>query len=216
MMKLQKLSEGEYRNSQVSRGPPLPHAVQWCDGTKKFHSGSGILLRKMPFVRINRHLPLLPPRILTHPRRRVCLAALRQLRPGNSACAAGLLDQLILPNCTEMMLEEEFAGETLAQDGSPAARIDGSSINHLPVTRGITNAVAMKNSCTFSGSQPLVAPGDPCVCVCVSIILRSARRPEQSPIYYREFGLSSTQLTLYKICRDDCTFECEEKKFESG
>jgi len=60
-----------------------------------------------------------------------------------------------------MMLEGEFAGETLAQDGPPAARIHGSSIDHLPVTRGITKAVAMKNSCTSSGPQLLVATGDP-------------------------------------------------------
>ena len=49
------------------------------------------------------------------------------------------------------MLEGEFSGETLAQGGSPAARIHVSSIDHLPVTREITKAVAMQNSCTFSG-----------------------------------------------------------------
>ena len=38
-----------------------------------------------------------------------------------------------------------------------------------------------------------------CVCVCVSIILRSARWPEESAIYYSACGLSSTQLILYMI-----------------
>ena len=90
--------------------------------------------------------PTSPP-----PRRRVCLAALRELRLGRTTCSVGLLDYLILPRCTEMMLIGEFTGETLTQHGSPAAKIHPSSINHLPVTRGITKAVVMEGSCTFSG-----------------------------------------------------------------
>ena len=35
-----------------------------------------------------------------------------------------------------------------------------------------------------------------CVCVCLSIILRSARRPEESAIYYSAYGMSSTQLIV--------------------
>ena len=93
-----------------------------------------------------------PPQTPTPPpRRRVCLATLRELRLDNAAYAAGLLDQLILPKCTEMMLEVKPTGETLTQRGLPAVRIHPSSIDHLPVTGGITKAVMIQNSCTFSG-----------------------------------------------------------------
>ena len=40
------------------------------------------------------------------------------------------------------------------------------------------------------------------MCVCVSIILHSARWPEESTIYYSAYGLSSTQLKLYMIYRE--------------
>ena len=85
------------------------------------------------------------------PRRRVCLAALRELRLDNTAYTTGLLDQLILPKCTEIMLEVKPTGETPTQRGSSAAKIHPSSIDHLPVTRGITKAVVIQNSCNFSG-----------------------------------------------------------------
>ena len=35
--------------------------------------------------------------------------------------------------------------------------------------------------------------------MCISIILHSARRPEESAIYYSAYGMSSTQLNLYMI-----------------
>jgi len=85
------------------------------------------------------------------PHRRVCLAALQELKLNQTACATGLLDHLILPKCTEMVLKGEFTGATLDSYGSHAARIHPSSIDHIAVTRGITKAVAMPNSCTFSG-----------------------------------------------------------------
>jgi hypothetical protein len=50
-----------------------------------------------------------------------------------------------------MILKGHFTGEEFDPYGSPAARIHPSSIDHLPVTRGITKAVAMPNSCTLSG-----------------------------------------------------------------
>lgn len=89
---------------------------------------------------------------LTHPpRRRVCLPALKELRLNQSACVTGLLDHLILPKCTEMVLKGQFSGKILDEHGEPAARIHPSSIDYLPVTRGITKAVAMPLSCTLSG-----------------------------------------------------------------
>jgi len=50
-----------------------------------------------------------------------------------------------------------------------------------------------------------------CVCVCFSIILRSAWWPEESAIYYSAYGMSSTQLKLYMICLDGALL-CKEKR----
>ena len=50
------------------------------------------------------------------------------------------------------------------------------------------------------------------MCVCVSIILRSARWPEESAIYYSAYGLSSTQLKLYMILPCRLAFCVEEKR----
>ena len=91
------------------------------------------------------HLPIPPPR------KRVRLAVLEELRLDQTASASGLLDHLILPNCAEMILKGRFTGEEFDQYGSPAARIHPSSIDHLPIMRGITKAVATPNSCIFSG-----------------------------------------------------------------
>ena len=85
------------------------------------------------------------------PRRRVCLPALKELRLNQSACVTGLLDHLILPKCTEMVLKGQFSGKILDEHGEPAARIHPPSIDYLPVTRGITKVVAMPLSCTLSG-----------------------------------------------------------------
>jgi len=90
-------------------------------------------------------IPIAPPD------RRVCLAALKELRLDQTACTTGLLDHLILPMCTEMILKGYFTGATFDSYGSHAARIHPSSIDHLAVTRGITKVVAMPNSCNFSG-----------------------------------------------------------------
>lgn len=49
------------------------------------------------------------------------------------------------------MLKGLFTGIKFDDHGSPAARIHPSSIDHLPITRGITKAVATPNSCIFSG-----------------------------------------------------------------
>jgi hypothetical protein len=84
------------------------------------------------------------------PFRRICLPALKELRLDRSACSTGLLDHLILPECTLMILEGEFTGATVVSDDH-APHIHPSSIDHLSVTRGITKAVAMPNSCVFSG-----------------------------------------------------------------
>jgi len=90
------------------------------------------------------------PQTPTPPRRRIYLAALREPRIDERACTTGLLDHLILPRCTEMMLKGEFTGETLTRQGSPAAQIRPSSIDYPPVKRGITKAAVIQGSCTFS------------------------------------------------------------------
>ena len=96
-------------------------------------------------------LPYLSQPFAAPPWKRVRLAALRELRLDQTACVSGLLDHLALPRCTEMMLKGQFTGETSDYYGFPAARIHPSSIDRLPVTRGITKAVAMPNSCILSG-----------------------------------------------------------------
>jgi len=96
-------------------------------------------------------LSYVSPSPIAPPRKRVRLAALKKLRLDETASISGLLDHLTLPKCAEMVLNGLFTGEKTDSYGSPAARIHPSSIDHLPVTRGITKAVAMPNSCVFSG-----------------------------------------------------------------
>ena len=88
------------------------------------------------------------PQPPTAPHRRTCLATLRELDFDHTACTTGLLDH---PKCTVMTLNGEFTGATLDHYGFHAAHIHPSSIDHLPVMRGITKAVAMPSSCVFSG-----------------------------------------------------------------
>jgi len=85
------------------------------------------------------------------PRKRIRLAALKELRFDQTASTSGLLDHLVLPKCTELMLKGQFTGEILNQYGSPAARIHPSSVDHISAMRGITKATAMPNSCILSG-----------------------------------------------------------------
>jgi len=103
----------------------------------------------LEFVEIHLTYTQEPP--IAPPRKRVRLDALKELRLDQTASTSGLIDHLILPQCIEMALKGQFTGEVLDQSGSPAARIHPSSIDHLPVTRGITKAVAMPNSCVLSG-----------------------------------------------------------------
>ena len=90
------------------------------------------------------------------PKNRVCLVALKELRLGSVPCAAGLIDHLTLPLCTEVVLEGEFTGVEFDNYGGPIARIHPSSIDHLPVTTGITKAVAMPSSCILSGPNGIL------------------------------------------------------------
>lgn len=87
----------------------------------------------------------------TPPTNRARLAALKELVLDQTACTTGLLDLLTLPKCVEMRLKGRFTGEEIDQDGEHAAQFHPSSIDHLPVTRGIAKAVAMPNSCILSG-----------------------------------------------------------------
>ena len=121
-------------------------------GTKTSIQNLKSFFERCPLIEfIKLHLDYTPEPPVAPPRKRVRLAVLKELRFDQTASASGLLDHLILPKCTEIMLKGLFTGETLDHWGSPAARIHPSSIDHLPVTRGITRAVAMPSSCIFSG-----------------------------------------------------------------
>ena len=85
------------------------------------------------------------------PEDRVRLTALKELRLGSATCTHGLINHLTIPSCTEVILEGQFTGEEFNDIRQPAAQILPSSIDHLPVTSGITKAVAMPNSCILSG-----------------------------------------------------------------
>ena len=139
---------------------PQSHVTLFSHGFSYFHdyydnlrSGPDIPLRTVPFTRVHRTLLPLhatfahpPP-----PQTRVRLVALKELRFDLTASTCGILDHLILAKCKEMMLKGMFTGEEVDIHGDPAARIHPSSIDHLPVTRGITRAVAMPNACVLSG-----------------------------------------------------------------
>jgi hypothetical protein len=73
------------------------------------------------------------------------------------SCASGLLDALTLPKCTMMTLIGGFTGATVGTFGLPAARIHASSIDYLSTMRGITKAIAMPNSCVFSGPNGVLS-----------------------------------------------------------
>jgi len=83
------------------------------------------------------------------PRERVQLAKLKELRFNHALTASGILDYFTLPKCTEMVLKGVFVGKE--SDVHTHTEIHPSSIDHLPVTLGITKAVVTPNVCTFSG-----------------------------------------------------------------
>ena len=103
----------------------------------------------LEFIQICLSYPPQPP--TAPPRKRVRLGALKELRFDQTASTSGLLDHLILPKCTEMLLKGEFTGKEFNTHRNPASRIHPSSVDHLPVMRGITKVVAMPHSCIFSG-----------------------------------------------------------------
>ena len=103
----------------------------------------------LEFIQICLFYPPQPPPAPPH--KRVRLAALKELKLDGTASACGLLDHLILPKCTELTLRGRLTAEEFDTHADPAAQIHPSSIDHLPVTRGITNAEAMPNSCILSG-----------------------------------------------------------------
>ena len=152
MPKLTSLSLYSLRTNLRDFGFPSLTRFNFSTGTKISVRDLTSFFERCPlleFIQICLSYTPQPP--TAAPRRRVCLAALRELRFDEIACTIGLLDHLILPKCTEMMLKGVFTGKTLGPHGFPAARIHPSSIDHLPVMTGITKAVAMPNSCVFSG-----------------------------------------------------------------
>jgi len=96
-------------------------------------------------------LNYLPKSPTAPPEDRVRLAALKGLRLDKTACTSGLLDHLTLPMCAEVMLNGRYIDDEFGHRSFPMPRIHPSSIDHLPVTRGITKAVAIPHSCVFSG-----------------------------------------------------------------
>ena len=85
------------------------------------------------------------------PRERVRLGALKTLKFEEMTSTCGLLDQLILPKCTEMLLSGKLTRNESGIPVDPSVRIHPSSIDHLPVTRGVTRATIMPNGCVLSG-----------------------------------------------------------------
>ena len=96
-------------------------------------------------------LPYPPQPHTPPPRRRVCLAALQEIILDQTACAIDLFDHLILPKCTEVRLRGIFVDETPDHHSSLVARIHPSSIDYLPVMRGIIKAVATAAWCSLAG-----------------------------------------------------------------
>ena len=101
----------------------------------------------LEFIHLRSHFTPEPPDL--PPKKRVCLTALKELRLDDAACT--LLDHLILPKCVKMTLNGQFTTRDFGGHGDPAARIHPSSIDHLPVMRGIAKAVVMPRSCILSG-----------------------------------------------------------------
>jgi len=102
----------------------------------------------LEFIRISLKYFPLPP--TTPPLKRIRLGALKELRFNITASTSGLLNHLALPGCTEVVLGE-FRDDIFSERSYATTRIHPSSIDHLPVTRGITKAVAVPNSCILSG-----------------------------------------------------------------
>ena len=103
----------------------------------------------LEFIEIHLHYMQEPP--TAPPRKRTRLAALKELRFDQTASTSGLLDHLILPKCTEMVLKGQFTGGGPDYYGYPTPQVHPSSITHLPVMREITKVAAMPNSCILSG-----------------------------------------------------------------
>ena len=136
------------------RNPPLPSLTFFSltTGTEISFRDLISFLQRCPlleFVQISlEYAPKLP---VTPPHKRVRLAALKELRLDQTACTSGLLDHLILPKCTEMLLKGQFIGKAFDKFGGPSAQIHPSSIEHLPVMREIAKVVAMPHACVLSG-----------------------------------------------------------------
>ena len=137
------------------RKPTLPGSLTWFSFTTRtqisFRDLTSFLQQHplLEFLQICLQYTPQPP--VPPPHKRIRLAVLKELRFDQTACTSGLLDHLILPKCTEMLLKGQFIGKELDEFGGPSAQIHPSSIDHLPVMRGITKAVAMPNSCVLSG-----------------------------------------------------------------
>ena len=58
--------------------------------------------------------------------------------------------------------------------------VEGTGVRMVLVLGART--CALRNSGKTAWWKPRVQPS--CVCVCMSIILKSARRPDESPVYY--------------------------------
>jgi len=150
--KLTSLSLHHLRTDLRGFNPPSLTRFSFATSTNTSIRNLTSFLERCPlleFIRLRFYFtpeaPDLPPK------KRVCLAALKELEFDQMASTSGLLDYLILPKCMEMKLKGEFTGEEFNDYNERAARIHPSSIDHLPVMRGITKAVAMRNSCVLSG-----------------------------------------------------------------
>ena len=143
--KLKRLSLYRLRTDLRNLNPPsLTHFI-FTTGMKTSVQNMISLFERCPLLEfIQLCLYYTPEPSATPLRNRILLAVLKELVFDEAACNSGILDRLILPKCTEVMLSGRYLGD-------PTARIHRSSIDYLPVTRGITKAIAMPNSCILSG-----------------------------------------------------------------
>ena len=150
--KLTSLSLMHFRTDLRELNLPSLTQFEFMTGTKISVRDLTSFFERCPSLELIKLSLSYEPQLPTAPpQKRVRLPALKELRLDQTASASGILDHLTLPTCTEVLLKGQFTGEKFDQYGSPAARIHPSSIDHLPVMRGITKAVATPNSCIFSG-----------------------------------------------------------------
>ena len=121
------------------------------------------------------------------------------------ALFSALHDSLYVFRCSGLVgrieRAEQMGGNESLKRGEVAC---GLSWKARATPRNAVPSLSQRGGDSFPSGQTRV-------CVCGSIILRSARWPEESAIYYSAYGMSSTQLKLYMILPCGALL-CKEKR----